>query len=299
MNVLGAYTNNGNNEINRLKCVIDGFARLGYNVVDVMEFREFRHYDNIDYVIVSGTNKPSNIELLSKYKTVIWVDQCRFHKFPKEYKRRFTDIYHLFVEDHFDIKTPIYKNDLPSDRCDLFNINPIESNYLNNDTVLLSHRYQGCAKGNNEKEQFHENSIKYMINNNIKFKMCFHPGVFREDVMELKIKEKYIEKYSKYGNIDYEYSTWDILDTAKCVLNWQGRISVECIIKGVPIWCGNNTFTKHILNDMTFESFLDRPYVPSIQRRQEWLNWLSYTNWSVDELKSGEPQKFLLDMWGI
>lgn len=85
--------------------------------------------------------------------------------------------------------------------------------------------------------------------------------------------------YDMY-NIDFDYH---------CVINYCSGPSVQAAISGTPIICNEKSLAYPV--SMPFEQIIT-PFLPS---REEWFIKLCHTEWTVDEISQGIPQKYLLN----
>jgi hypothetical protein len=293
-NMIGIYDDNVDpmyGWLGRLGSPSVGFSKNSIycmGIYPITKVRDILKDTKLNYILFSGVNWFNNIEILKSFNNVIWMDSCRFHRYCAVRE----PVYFFSVNGDAENSNPIYSNKIPSDRRKLFNINP--EIYLNNGSyVLIAHDHGSCPT-RNEKFKFFESVIQHCVNNKIKFKLCFHPTIKSCP----SVKEDFINRYNKLGNIEYCDSTYDNFDKSRCVISWGGRVVIECLIKGIPIYTGNNIHTKDILKINSFENFIDNPIIPSIEEREIWFNWLCYTHWSNSELSDGIAQSTLLELWG-
>lgn len=80
----------------------------------------------------------------------------------------------------------------------------------------------------------------------------------------------------------YDFSS--ALDRAWAVVNWNSNPGVEATIRGVPAFVGPTSLASPVAN-------LDLASIenPRLTDRQQWLNDLAYTEWTVDEIAQGLP----------
>ena len=88
---------------------------------------------------------------------------------------------------------------------------------------------------------------------------------------------------------DFDYNR--VLESAHCVLNWNSGPGVQALLAGVPAFVGPSSLASPIANwDL---SQIERPTRPE---RSVWIEQLSHTEWTIDEIKSGLPIKRLLNV---
>ena len=80
------------------------------------------------------------------------------------------------------------------------------------------------------------------------------------------------------------YNFKDALDDAWAVVNWNSNPGVEAIIQGIPAVVGPTSLAAPVA-----ESDLLNIENPRIVDRQQWLNDLAYTEWTVEEIAQGLP----------
>jgi hypothetical protein len=88
-----------------------------------------------------------------------------------------------------------------------------------------------------------------------------------------------------YDGFDFEKS----LANAHAVINWNSGPGVQSVLSGIPAFVGPTSMAVDVAN--TDFSRIEMPLRPD---RQQWLNDLSYTEWTVDEIAQGLPLSRLL-----
>jgi hypothetical protein len=85
------------------------------------------------------------------------------------------------------------------------------------------------------------------------------------------------------------YNFDQALHNAWAVVNWNSGPSVQSAIKGVPVFTSPASLSAPVGNfDL---ACIEKPLRPE---RQQWLNDLAYTEWTVEEIKQGVPLSRLL-----
>lgn len=88
-----------------------------------------------------------------------------------------------------------------------------------------------------------------------------------------------------YDSFDFDHTllqTW-------AVINWNSGPGCQSIINGVPSFVGPSSLAANVANlDLTH---IETPIRPN---REEWLNQLAHSEWTITELASGEPLNRLL-----
>lgn len=91
--------------------------------------------------------------------------------------------------------------------------------------------------------------------------------------------------------------TYDDFDFPQClndawaVVNWNSTPGIVSVLQGVPAFVGPSSLAAPVAN--TDLAFIESPRRPD---REQWANDLAWTEWTVEEICRGEPQKFLLDL---
>ena len=88
-----------------------------------------------------------------------------------------------------------------------------------------------------------------------------------------------------YDGVDFDYS----LNRAHAVINWNSGPGLQAVLNGVPAFVGPTSLAVSVAN--TDFSRIEMPLCPD---RQQWLNNLAYTEWTVPEIAQGLPLARLL-----
>ena len=83
-----------------------------------------------------------------------------------------------------------------------------------------------------------------------------------------------------YDDFDFE----DDLKNAWAVYNPSSNTGIQSVIKGVPAFVHLDSLAASVGN-LEF-CFLEKPERP---RREEWLEWLAHSEWTIDEIAEGTP----------
>ena len=73
-------------------------------------------------------------------------------------------------------------------------------------------------------------------------------------------------------------------------MSYGGKSPCKSIIYGVPSITGGPNMAELISDNITCG--IDSPSKPD---REQWLKWLSYCHWSVNELEDGSMWKYYFD----
>jgi len=90
-----------------------------------------------------------------------------------------------------------------------------------------------------------------------------------------------------YDDFDFPHC----LHNAWAVVNWNSTPGILSVIHGVPAFVGPSSLARPVAN--TDLALIETPGRPD---REQWVNDLAWTEWTVEEIRRGEPQKFLLDL---
>ena len=88
-----------------------------------------------------------------------------------------------------------------------------------------------------------------------------------------------------YDDFDFDKQ----LNDAWCVVNWSSNPATQAALNGVPVFTGPESLAAPIAN-----LNLKRIEDPSMPDRQQWANNIAYTEWTVEEIASGEPLSRLM-----
>jgi len=105
------------------------------------------------------------------------------------------------------------------------------------------------------------------------------------------IEKKWIDElYFELKNIprlhwDKEVYLTDSLSHAYACVTYNSGSSVDAAILGVPVFCGDSGSFAWDVSSKAIENIVE----PSYPDRTQWLNNLSYVEWSLDEMQEGQP----------
>lgn len=87
-----------------------------------------------------------------------------------------------------------------------------------------------------------------------------------------------------YDSFDFDRD----LAGAWAVVNWNSGPGVQAVIAGIPAFVGSSSLAAPVANlDL---ATIENPRMPD---RSQWLQEISHTEWTVEELCTGEPQRLL------
>lgn len=88
------------------------------------------------------------------------------------------------------------------------------------------------------------------------------------------------------------YDSYDFRDSLKdawAVVNWNSNPGVEAVLAGVPAFVGSSSLAAPVGNlDL---ANIESPLMPE---RQQWINDVSYTEWTLEEIASGVPLNHMM-----
>ena len=85
-----------------------------------------------------------------------------------------------------------------------------------------------------------------------------------------------------YDDFDFDFHN------AWAVINWSSNPATQAVIGGVPVFVGPDSLALDVGNKN-----LEDIRIPRMPNRQQWLNDLAYTEWTIEEISSGTPLKRL------
>jgi len=79
---------------------------------------------------------------------------------------------------------------------------------------------------------------------------------------------------------DYDFAVQD----AYAVINWSSTPATHAVLEGIPVFVGPSSLAYDVGN-----KDLSKINNPDMPNRQQWLNDLAYTEWTVQEISEGKP----------
>lgn len=95
----------------------------------------------------------------------------------------------------------------------------------------------------------------------------------------LETPKKIINTYDDY-DLNFDYSA---------VINHNSGVAVQAALRGVPVVTDNTSLAYPVSMPL---SSIDIPYLPD---RDQWIQKISHTEWTVDEIAQGTPLRLLID----
>jgi len=109
---------------------------------------------------------------------------------------------------------------------------------------------------------------------------CQVPGVM------IDVPQRIPETYDHY---DFDRS----LHNAWAVVNWNSTPGVLAVINGIPAFVGHSSLAAPAAN-LDWNS-IECPLMPD---REQWINDLAWTEWTLDEIRQGLPQQHVMRQLG-
>ena len=106
----------------------------------------------------------------------------------------------------------------------------------------------------------------------------------------------YINRAVALGNVEVQRGTKENLnptiDGALFTVSYSSGFGIESVIRGIPaVVCDPGSFALPM--STPFEEAFTHPRTPD---RQQWLNDLSYAQWSIKEINDGTAWKHLREV---
>ena len=90
-------------------------------------------------------------------------------------------------------------------------------------------------------------------------------------------------------NIEYMKS---LFESCFCTVAYSSGLSVESALLGVPAFALNKSNFAYKLGN----NFVKNIQKPKLANRSQWLNNLSYAQWSLEEITEGRPWQHLREV---
>lgn len=92
-------------------------------------------------------------------------------------------------------------------------------------------------------------------------------------------------QFNKPNKLPGSYDDFDFrIEHAHALVNWSSNPGTLAAIKGIPVFTGPDSLAWEVANK-DFKS-IENPLTPD---RQQWLNDLAYTEWTIQEIATGYP----------
>jgi hypothetical protein len=130
----------------------------------------------------------------------------------------------------------------------------------------------------------------------------------REFINEIRVRIPDIEvKYRTHprlisSKIDKK-SIEEDFEGARCILTYNSNSGHDALREGMPIFCHTDAVYANLGSDLLknkeLEKRIKNPPFPTEDRWTDYFTRLAYGQWSFDELKTGDCQKFILNELGM
>lgn len=93
--------------------------------------------------------------------------------------------------------------------------------------------------------------------------------------------------------INEEYSTKSLdedIHNAWCVVTYNSMVAIDALIEGVPVFTDSKMSVAYQMAETNIEN-IEKPFYPN--NRQEFLNHLAYSQFTIEEMQNGEAFKIL------
>jgi hypothetical protein len=155
-----------------------------------------------------------------------------------------------------------------------------------------------CGQHNNSEQWKDMPNMRAWCENQLKEirKYCDKPVVIRphpRNIFDFDFK-KY--KHVRINKPQRDWTTYDdtdfkkILKSTWAVINHSSNPAMEAVFNGVPVFVSDQSLCYPVGNDS-----LANIIQPAMPARQNWANWLSYTEWTTAEIREGLPWQRIRD----
>lgn len=149
-----------------------------------------------------------------------------------------------------------------------------------------------CGQHNNSEQWKDMPNMQSWCENQLREirKYCDKPIVIRphpRNIFDFDFK-KY--KYVRLNKPQRDWTTYDdtdfrkILKSTWAVINHSSNPAMESVFNGIPVFVSEQSLCYPVGNDS-----LSNILQPAMPARQNWANWLSYTEWTTQEIREGLP----------
>jgi hypothetical protein len=108
--------------------------------------------------------------------------------------------------------------------------------------------------------------------------------------IDCNIKDVTIEQPNRVPGTYDDYDFDRAMHDAWAVVNWNSTPGIISALRGVPVFVGAASLAAAVGNvDL---GLIENPEMPD---REQWANDLAWTEWTIDEIHSGQPQRLILD----
>lgn len=250
--------------------MVEGFKRIGIEVVETSG--EEIPVNEFDFAMFYGLKqmKPRALELFNAQCKPCCVIECGFFKRGCLYNPG-------YLQMGISQLLWLPAKRMPGDRWEKLNL-PIESIDVQDAPILLAGQVPGDAQHNMTSmemvewynwivSQAHQQGRAVIYRPHPKTRMDEFIWPFKSDPSE---------------------SLDTALRASGGCITYNSTVGTECIRLGLPVYCSDAA------NYHNLSSGVDLRYVAPLEIRKEYLYRLAYSQWSYEEIGSGEAQKFWL-----
>ena len=132
---------------------------------------------------------------------------------------------------------------------------------------------------------YYDNCIRTCLETGRRVLLCLSPVASGR-----KIIPEYLDKWKSWG-CEVAVGIEGNLDGAYCMVAAGGTTVTKSILKGIPAYCIERNVTDPLGIEKNLVKFLGNPSMPC---RTKWLNWAAYQQWTLEEMRRGEPFEYLM-----
>jgi len=160
---------------------------------------------------------------------------------------------------------------------------------ITNGPILIAGQHENSGQWKNPLEcvTYYSNTIKDLQQFSNK-KIIFRPHPRSRVPFDLKgFKNVEIELPCKKKNTydDYDLS----FEKYSAVINWSSNPGIQSVLNGIPAFVGESSLAYDVANKN-----LKEINSPTLFDRSQWLNDIAYTEWTTNEISTGEPLNRLM-----
>jgi len=98
----------------------------------------------------------------------------------------------------------------------------------------------------------------------------------------------YFNDPSRVANTYDSFDHLEIFKRSKLIFNYSSGPSIQSVLEGIPTYCSEESLAW----DVSIQDYLKLSNPPK-QDRQDWLNEIAHTEWTLEEIEKGTPWKYL------
>ncbi len=270
INLFAPYENSDEIRVTAMKAFAEGLS-VDNQVLDL-----FKGYRPCDTTVLFGVHKRSaksgqeNGKIINKHKGPYIVIELGFI-----HRERYFMIGFGGLNGRADFKN----ENSPSDRWEQLRIE-LKGKQEGTHIILCGQKKNDASVQNFRHEEWLKKTAQYLLDNSKS------PVVFRPHPLETKKKAVNI----KVKGLEYSDRTFEEdLNRAKTIITFNSNSAVESVVAGVPVFA----FDKGSMVWPICNRDLKDINNPKFPDRTQWANNLAYTQWTLEEMKQGLPQRHL------